>query len=77
MNQKTVMNHGGHGGRGGNHLTPALSRKLEREPKSDTIQDQSVSITLSTRLWGERDGVRGVSPVVNRLFEDESNNAAN
>jgi len=38
----------------------ALSSKLEREPNSYAIVDQRVSITLSTRLWGERDGVRGV-----------------
>ena len=43
---------------------PALSSKLEREPKSDTLEDQRVSITLSTRLWGEREGVRGESSVV-------------
>jgi hypothetical protein len=38
---------------------PALSSKLERVPKNCTIVDRSVCITLSTRLWGERDGVRG------------------
>src|SRR5436190_17966034 len=38
---------------------PALSSRLEREPKSYTIMHQRVSITLSTRLCGERAGVRG------------------
>src|SRR6266404_1047733 len=40
---------------------PALSSKLEREPKSYAIVHQRGSITLSTRMWGERAGVRGVS----------------
>jgi len=44
-----------------NTSPPALSSKLEREPKSCTIMHQRVSITLSTRLWGERAGERGVS----------------
>ncbi len=42
---------------------PALSSKLERAPKNYTTTDRRVFITLSTRLWGERDGVRGVSSV--------------
>jgi len=42
-----------------NTSPPALSSKLEREPNSYAIVDQRVSITLSTRLWGERDGARG------------------
>ena len=43
---------------------PALSSKLERVPKNYTIVDQRVSITLSTRLLGERDGVRGALSAV-------------
>jgi hypothetical protein len=42
----------------------ALYSKLERVPKNYTILGQRVSITLSTRLWGERDGERGVLSVI-------------
>lgn len=33
-------------------------------PRDHTIVSQRVCITLSTRLWGERDGVIGVSSAV-------------
>jgi len=42
---------------------PALSSKLERVPQNYAPVDQRGCITLSTRFWGERDGVRGVSSV--------------
>jgi hypothetical protein len=38
---------------------PSLSSKLETVPKTCASVYSLFCVTLSTRFWGERDGVRG------------------